>query len=1470
MADILSIGGSGLTAYRQSLEAIGNNITNANTDGYSRRDATLKAVGTANESPISANTGSGSGVAVELITRSSDNFVQAEARQATSAASQASALADRLNNLQTTLFSANNDLGTAVQGFFNTVQDFATEPTSIPVRTTMLQSADALATSFNTQAATLSQESQSTLSDMNDTLNSTNALTKQLDTINKQLNSLSNSSGATNDLLDQRDAVVNQIVGLTGVTVQTLPSGAINLFLGGSTGGPELVGPNGAKPLSASRGTDGSIGVVMDPYGSAIPIATISGGTAGGILAYDDQVTACTNQLNSLATGLSAALNQQHMKGVDLNGNPGQPLFATSNLAVVAAPNNKGTGSASISVTDPSKIGNGTYTAVYNANTAAWTVTNSQTKVAVVGQNSVSIDGMNLNFTGTSADGDTLQFSPLSNAAAGMHVLIQDPNQLAGALPQLAQSSTSNTGSSAITLQTTNSPVALPSIPQMSDVFTQSLSPSAALGIHANGVVASVPSGSSNVTLSSLANISAATFVTGTGSGQLDPQAVLAHTPTTLNLQVNSGAPQSITLFPNGAPPTPNSQLDATTQVVNEINRALSGANLSNTLFASANNGTITINALGKNSANASGVNEINSASIKLSTQSVPTYAAVEAPSPASDIEILTTEGQQIAGQPLSGTDLTKLMTTANGFSNQAVYAQVPSGSLYRGIAVATTSSPLNQTTTTNSVTNTQSANLLVNVVPQTDSPYIGSNSVPHAGAVYSLAIAGIATPLRLAGNAIAGQDSQAISTAFVSEIAAQMPQISVKGQAISLGVPQKVLSGQAVNLSVADGLKTASFTVAVDGTSYPVTFQRNTASDGTLLPSGTFTVTGNPDLKLSLNDVVPATTPPSQAVSIALTTATSTASPSIVVSGAGATALGLGGTLNSVDTSASTFNVNVNGTSYPVTFNRATNADGSPATTGTFTVAGNANLSLKLNDVTPATLPPTQTVSVSLPSSPTSSPPVITFSGIGATLLGLAGPNQQTMVATQAAQVDANGQPLPATLNLMQSWTNPPSAISLNVTGTFGTQLAKDAQGNQINDASGNPVSISWSTNSDGMLVISSPKSSPALSFATTTMAERNAAVSLGFLGTDLSVSQSGPAQTSVGAIARQVDSQGNPVPETVGILQNWTVPPSSVNVTVTGAAGSQVLKDADGNSITDASGNPVSISWSTNSDGKLMLTAPLTSQTMSVDTTTQASRTAAAALGLAGTSLVFTKAGAGLQINSSITDRPAGEVLADTSGSVSRIGQSVTITGPVPEDLIIATNGAAGSARQLTAQFPTASTRVNPTMPDVNVTVTALGQISITDVATGSVLATRSYTTGQPISYMGSSFQIDGNANVGDSFNISTDLNRPNDNRNGLALANIQSANIFGPGASTFQDVYANEVGKVGAAAQAASTSASSTKTISDDLTAAYSAATGVNMDTEATNLIKIQQAYQACAQIVSTAREMFTTLLNSMGGA
>jgi flagellar hook-associated protein 1 FlgK len=99
MVDILGIGTSGLTAYRKLLETVGGNITNANTEGYLRRDVMLSGAGDSSMLPTAAPSASGSGVTVDTVRRANDAFLQIQSLKANSLNLQTQTLADSLTTI---------------------------------------------------------------------------------------------------------------------------------------------------------------------------------------------------------------------------------------------------------------------------------------------------------------------------------------------------------------------------------------------------------------------------------------------------------------------------------------------------------------------------------------------------------------------------------------------------------------------------------------------------------------------------------------------------------------------------------------------------------------------------------------------------------------------------------------------------------------------------------------------------------------------------------------------------------------------------------------------------------------------------------------------------------------------------------------------------------------------------------------------------------------------------------------------------------------------------------------------------------------------------------------------------------------------------------------------------------------------------------------------------------------------------
>lgn len=101
--------------------------------------------------------------------------------------------------------------------------------------------------------------------------------------------------------------------------------------------------------------------------------------------------------------------------------------------------------------------------------------------------------------------------------------------------------------------------------------------------------------------------------------------------------------------------------------------------------------------------------------------------------------------------------------------------------------------------------------------------------------------------------------------------------------------------------------------------------------------------------------------------------------------------------------------------------------------------------------------------------------------------------------------------------------------------------------------------------------------------------------------------------------------------------------------------------------------------------------------------------------------------------------------------------------------------------------------------------------------------------------------------------------------DNSNALALVALQSQSVMGGSTETFQSAYAKLVGEVGISASQSLVNASAQRTLLDRAMEAQQSVSGVNLDEEAANLVKFQQAYQAAAQVISVSDDIFQTLLS-----
>ena len=151
-----------------------------------------------------------------------------------------------------------------------------------------------------------------------------------------------------------------------------------------------------------------------------------------------------------------------------------------------------------------------------------------------------------------------------------------------------------------------------------------------------------------------------------------------------------------------------------------------------------------------------------------------------------------------------------------------------------------------------------------------------------------------------------------------------------------------------------------------------------------------------------------------------------------------------------------------------------------------------------------------------------------------------------------------------------------------------------------------------------------------------------------------------------------------------------------------------------------------------------------------------------------------------------------------------------------------------------------------------------------NIVDATSGTVLSSNvAYSATTPVQFNGWSANITGSPSSGDIFNVVPNNTAQGNNANGLAIANIQSATTA-DGTSTLNDNYSSMVSRIGAQTRSLQTRTEALNNVRLDSIERMQAVSGVNLDEEAINLTRYEQAYQASAQIIATADTLFQTLL------
>lgn len=202
--------------------------------------------------------------------------------------------------------------------------------------------------------------------------------------------------------------------------------------------------------------------------------------------------------------------------------------------------------------------------------------------------------------------------------------------------------------------------------------------------------------------------------------------------------------------------------------------------------------------------------------------------------------------------------------------------------------------------------------------------------------------------------------------------------------------------------------------------------------------------------------------------------------------------------------------------------------------------------------------------------------------------------------------------------------------------------------------------------------------------------------------------------------------------------------------------------------------------------------------------------------------------------------------------------------IEGAASEDLLVFVTGSGSGT--LSAEYtageidPVAALRDGP----LDIRFSSETAYTIVDVNSGTVVAERAFNFGndQTIAYRGLAVTLSARPQAGDRFRIDGNQDGIGNNANIRRLADLQNA--AQAGGLTFAQNYQQTVSVVGNQARQAGLARDALEVVNEQAIAARDRVSGVNLDEEAANLVRFQQAFQAAARVIQTANQLFDTLL------
>lgn len=206
--ELLGIGRTGLSAAKRNMSTSGHNISNANTEGFSRQRAELQT-----NLPIGeGNVVIGRGVDVKSVRRVHDELLEKRYRNSHSDLSFNTERSLQLEQMEDIFNEVNGDgLNKLINNFFNAFRELSNQPENDTIKSIVRDNARMVTHDFNRVSESIKNIKSNIDKKIIASTEEINALTSSISTLNKKINDIEVAHGETGDLRDQRDLAVKKL-----------------------------------------------------------------------------------------------------------------------------------------------------------------------------------------------------------------------------------------------------------------------------------------------------------------------------------------------------------------------------------------------------------------------------------------------------------------------------------------------------------------------------------------------------------------------------------------------------------------------------------------------------------------------------------------------------------------------------------------------------------------------------------------------------------------------------------------------------------------------------------------------------------------------------------------------------------------------------------------------------------------------------------------------------------------------------------------------------------------------------------------------------------------------------------------------------------------------------------------------------------------------------------------------------------